>query len=309
MSFDAEALLESLPRRFISFLKLPAGRIPKLKPVSVTTEYNGFSRLERGRTSALAAWLAKNGCIAAPTLCDVCGTLACAHHAEDYFALATWIDVCPGCHMRLHKRYEQRDAWLKSLDRFEVVDRHWARLVSPERFDLAGFLRGRGSQEPTIEQFLDRQPPLPTPESGEGRSAASNGVSQLVNPSSPNSGRSESVEIPAHGVERQIISAFDKRTRSEENVINALLTHPGSRSAELDSHVGFKRGWHLRFGAACRRRQEMLPPAPPAPGRCNRDGTPAVFWSGILADYDDRTRAFTMKPEAVRAFAQLGLKP
>jgi len=72
-------------------------------------------------------------------------------HAEDYFDLTRWVDICHGCHQSLHKRFNQPAAWRGRLDRCGVVASHWARLVSPARFDLASLLRARGAKEPTWE--------------------------------------------------------------------------------------------------------------------------------------------------------------
>ena len=109
---------------------------------------------ERSRTSAVAVDL--EGWIAGPEVCGVRGNPAALPHAEDYYALESWVDICRGCHARPHMRFRWPDAWPRSLDLFEVAGGHWARLVSPRRFDLAGLLRGRGVCEPTLDMFLGR---------------------------------------------------------------------------------------------------------------------------------------------------------
>ena len=104
----------------------------------------------------MAAWLELEGWTAGPDTCGICGNPAAHQHAEDYYALESWIDICRGCHSRLHMRFRWPDAWLRSLDLFEVAGGHWARLVCAERFDLAGLPRARGAREPTLEAFLGR---------------------------------------------------------------------------------------------------------------------------------------------------------
>jgi len=156
MTFDPDALLAALPKRVITYPQRELDAAPRLKAVSVSTEYNGFTAQERSRTSAVAAWLELDGWIAGPEVCGVRGNPAALPHAEDYYALESWIDICRGCHARLHMRFRWPDAWPRSLDLFEVAGGHWARLVSPRRFDLAGLLRGRGVCEPTLDMFLGR---------------------------------------------------------------------------------------------------------------------------------------------------------
>jgi len=126
----------------------------------------GNATLERrpsaARASAVAAWLELEGWTAGPDTRGLRGNPAALAHAEDYYALERWIDIRRGCHSRLHMRFRWPDAWLRSLDLFEVAGGHWARLVCAERFDLAGLPRARGAREPTLEGFLGR-PGAPPP--------------------------------------------------------------------------------------------------------------------------------------------------
>ncbi len=108
-------------------------------------------------------------------------------------------------------------------------------------------------------------------------------------------------------VQQEIEAAFLRIPPNESEValIRALLENPGLRSEDLAAIMGWKGGWHLKFGELCNRRAELLPSAPTTNARKDKDGQPAKFWSGILADLDGENR-FTMKPAAVRAFKAIG---
>jgi hypothetical protein len=107
-------------------------------------------------------------------------------------------------------------------------------------------------------------------------------------------------------VER-IVGAFRKQPikETERKVIQVLLDNPGATSPILTKKAGWtgKTAWHLRFGTMCKAREENLWPAEPA---VTRSGD---FYTGILADYCPETHGFTLKPEALLAFAMLGLLP
>ena len=103
----------------------------------------------------------------------------------------------------------------------------------------------------------------------------------------------------------RIIEAFRAipMTETDRKAIQSLLDNPGATSARLSEAAGWKNmSWHMHFGAMCADRGAYLWPAAFVEKR-NAD-----FYSGILADYSDDTHGFTMKPEAVEAFAILGLK-
>lgn len=87
--------------------------------------------------------------------------------------------------MGLHKRFRQPGAWLGRLDRFAVDDDHWARLISPEPFDLAALLKARGSVEPTVESVLEPTPAVPRrPRQKFGEMGIPPG-SRLIHPQAP----------------------------------------------------------------------------------------------------------------------------
>lgn len=118
-------------------------------------EYNGFTGVERDRTARLSNRLVKLGATIRPKQCDICGAAADDEHAENYYDLARWIGLCQPCHRNvLHKRFTRPAAWAALLDRNELPQEHWARLVAPEPFDIAALLRSRGLREPTIVHFI-----------------------------------------------------------------------------------------------------------------------------------------------------------
>ncbi len=101
----------------------------------------------------------------------------------------------------------------------------------------------------------------------------------------------------------RVLDAFRRHpmTEVERRIIKVLVENPGSTSAKLTKLCGYKGGsaWHLQFGIMCHDRLKELWPAPPSEKRT------ADFYSGILANWDDATKTFTMKPEVVKAFALL----
>ena len=105
----------------------------------------------------------------------------------------------------------------------------------------------------------------------------------------------------------RIVEAFRAKPLKEieRKVVQVLLDNPGATSPILTKKGGWtgKTAWHLRFGAMCKAREENLWPAEPAVTR------PGDFYTGILADYSEETHGFTLKPEALQAFAVLGLLP
>lgn len=104
----------------------------------------------------------------------------------------------------------------------------------------------------------------------------------------------------------RVVEAFRRRPWSdhERKLIQALLDHPGSTTTELNRHSGLGDNmvWQMHFGNMCKDRTDFLGPPPPA---VTRDG---AFWSGLLADVEEGSNRFTMKPDAAAGFAQLGLK-
>jgi hypothetical protein len=91
-------------------------------------------------------------------------------------------------------------------------------------------------------------------------------------------------------------------SKTDEDLVQVLLDHPDSTSEDLSAEMGWRgKGWHLHFGSMCRRREHLLWLAPLDAGR--------PFYAGILTKFNGRTHGYTLLPEAVEAFARLGLYP
>ncbi len=102
----------------------------------------------------------------------------------------------------------------------------------------------------------------------------------------------------------RIVEAFRRKPLAdgERRAVQVLLDNPGSQSEVLTSKARWRaQHWHMKFGLMCRERQHLLWPAPFDEKRDDN------FYCGILADLDDFDNTFTMKPEAVEAFRQLGV--
>lgn len=121
----------------------------------------------------------------------------------------------------------------------------------------------------------------------------------------------EGAEFAAYSEEERVVQAFRRvpPTETEVKLIAVLLADPRSWSKDLTRAMGWQgdSAWHMHFGMACQRRGHLLWPAPTSEAREARDGKPATFWSGVLADYDPNC-GWTMKPQAERGFAALGIK-
>lgn len=151
--FDPDRLLAALPRRDI--VVLPANTaLPKRRSVSDMMPYNGFTGKERLRPFEIWKWLAKQAAVQQGSSCNVCGRYARGQHAEDYYALESWMEICDSCHQRLHKRFGDDRLWRARLDEAQVDACHWARLISAQPFDLATLLRSRGAREPDYADFV-----------------------------------------------------------------------------------------------------------------------------------------------------------
>ncbi len=151
-AFDPQGLLDRLPRRPIARL-LPSVPVPRVRSVGTLSDYNGFTGKERLRTFEVAKWLTRMGAMPYSGRCDLCGGNADQQHAEDYYDLTTWIDICRGCHVRLHQRFRHSAAWTKWLDNIGYPPDCWARHIAPSPFNLAAYIRERGSVEPSFAHF------------------------------------------------------------------------------------------------------------------------------------------------------------
>lgn len=156
-AFDPDQLLAALPRREIVPV-VASGRVIRMQPRNPSSatslaqpgQYNGFTQQERNRTAAISNWLVANAATARPPVCDVCGGAAQHEHGENYYDLTTWIGMCVSCHVHtLHRRFTNPRKWLSLLDRYELAEGHWARLVAMTPFDLAHYVRSQGQREPT----------------------------------------------------------------------------------------------------------------------------------------------------------------
>jgi hypothetical protein len=113
-------------------------------------------------------------------------------------------------------------------------------------------------------------------------------------------------ELKQLPVAERLLRAFviAPMTETERKVLKALIDNPGATSEELSRAAGWKDNvWHLHFGTMCFDRSLYLWPAPKSEVRDAR------FWSGILADFDDTSRGFTMKPDVAQAMEKLGIRP
>ena len=112
-------------------------------------------------------------------------------------------------------------------------------------------------------------------------------------------------ELKGLTVVERVVRAFTvvPMTENDEKLIRVLLDNPGSTSTELSQKLGWGgKTWHMQFGTMGKIRAVYLWPAPDA---VTREGK---FFSGILADLDPAGNLFTMKPDVVAAFAQMGLR-
>ena len=152
-SFQIAEFINSLPRRTIPLL--PSDTLPpSLKTSGRLRDYNGFTGAERLRTFEIAKWLIEGGVLQHSSRCDICKGPADQQHAEDYFDLTTWMDICKGCHTSLHGRFRTPAAWARRLERYRIAANHWARRLPATEIDVAGFHRSNGRSEPMASDFI-----------------------------------------------------------------------------------------------------------------------------------------------------------
>lgn len=120
------------------------------------SDYNGFTGRERLRTFGLQKWLVKMGALTPLLHCQICDQPCDQEHAEDYFNLERWIELCRGCHGKLHKRFSNPLVWQRHLDEREVPASSWAHALSARPFDLASYIKSRGAGEPSYATFVER---------------------------------------------------------------------------------------------------------------------------------------------------------
>lgn len=140
-----------------------------------------------------------------------------------------------------------------------------------------------------------------------GRDVAS---AQLVLDELDNVEEQEKAADTAHilglSLTERVIRSFRKEpmTDPERRAVQALLDHPGATTLELTKAAGWQdKYWNLQFGELCKKRRAHLGPAPE-----QHDSDGSDFYSSILAIYSQANSSFTMRQEAVEAFAVLGLR-
>lgn len=111
----------------------------------------------------------------------------------------------------------------------------------------------------------------------------------------------EAASDPASKIE----NAFTRMPPSdlEGSLLQVLLDHPGATSTTLTQAMGWQdKAWQLHFGKIGWDRQDYLWPAP------WNDSRNEPFKAGILADFDEATSGFTMKPEVIEGLERVGVK-
>lgn len=256
---------------------IPLQRLPK-SSYDGSNPYNGFSGAERSREEQVLRVLRRQGIIAAPRSCDICGaTVRIGFHAEDYVDPCSLAQVCFPCHMALHNRFKSPEKWLARLERYADSPRiDDFRSLPLFEVDFARWLRAHteGPHDAARRVWPTRDIPDYLP-----RTATARG--------------------------KQIADAFARIAVSETDrkLIEAIRDNAGSTSAILTQKMGWagNDAWHLHFGRFCRRLEPFLGKAPASTERMRSDGTQEKFYIGLLADFDDATRGFTLKPETQHA--------
>jgi hypothetical protein len=106
------------------------------------------------------------------------------------------------------------------------------------------------------------------------------------------------------GLATRVVEAFRANVMSgtEQKIVQVLLDNPGATSTNLSAAINWKaQSWHMHFGSMCGNRSDYLW-ATPIPAKRS-----STFLSGVLATYDEASGGFTMKPEAIAGFAELGI--
>ena len=105
----------------------------------------------------------------------------------------------------------------------------------------------------------------------------------------------------------RIVEAFQAQPikPTERKVVQVLLDNPGASSPVLTRLAGWtgRTAWHLRMAAMGKAREERLCAVDPNVAH------PGDFYIGLFADHSPETNGYTFKPEALQAFATLGLVP
>lgn len=101
----------------------------------------------------------------------------------------------------------------------------------------------------------------------------------------------------------RIEAALGQINDHQRDAVQALLDNPGANAQKLSEEMNSSSNtWQLVFGSMCKEHEANLWPAVIDPK------TRKPFYSGMLAEFCDDSRGFTMKPEAVEGFRKLGMR-
>ncbi len=256
---------------------IPVKRLPR-STYDGDNPYNGFSGAERRKVEQVLQVLRQQGLIAKPTACDICGkTERVGFHGENSFDPFSLARLCFPCHMAVHRRFKSPEKWQALLERNSaspfIEDFHG---LPMQEVDFAAWLRANtpGPHDVVRRVWPDREVP-------------------------------DYLPMKALRYRRAIEAARPSKT--EWKLLQVLHDNPGGTSEALTKAMGWQgQAWHLKFGQFCRRMEADLGPAPLADTRKDAAGDPAKFYIGLLADFDAKTRGFTLHPDAVRALEILG---
>lgn len=246
--------------------------------------YNGFTGAERRKADQVIQVLRRKGQIEKPVECDLCGSKTrIGFHAEDYFDPFSLIRVCFPCHMAIHGRFKFAATWLKRLDLHserplisefralplkEIDFAGWLRATTPGPHDVVKRIWG----DQTISDYEPR---------ARYHSQEANHYAMAIRAAKP--------------------------TETEWKLLDVLEQNPGATSAELSAKLGWTGDgtWHMKIGQFCRRLEPFLGEAPSTDQRRQPDGSPAKFYTGLIADFADDTRGFHMKTAVVEALRSI----
>lgn len=293
MSAEACENLYELTQRWSARLhptEVPTGiaieRLPR-SSYDGDNAYNGFTGAERRKAEQVIQVLRRRGHIEKPVVCDLCGSKTrVGFHGEDYFDPFSMIRVCFPCHMAIHGRFKSVAKWLERLD------------LHAERPLIAEF-RALPMKEIDFAQWLR---------------ANTTGPHDVVKRTWPDKiildyePRPKRLSSAANQFAIAILAA--RPTETEWNLLDVLERNPGATSASMSAKLGWSGdgGWHMKVGQLCRRLDSFLGTAPTTHQRRQPDGSPAKFYTGLIADFDDETRGFQMKPEVVEALRAIRKK-
>lgn len=140
-AFDVEHFLASLPfRPVVAHGNLLAGYIPPAWRHPQLIPYNGFTGEQRIRTWQIGTWLRKHSLLSLAPRCDLClGSSRLGRHSENYADIERALTICSGCHLSLHKRFRQPEAWRRKVKELEHAP-EWALALSTTPFDMKDWL-------------------------------------------------------------------------------------------------------------------------------------------------------------------------